>query len=404
MFKIRAQMMWFIAALYYGYEFLHRVAPSVLTNTLRQNLMVNEAQLGMIGAMYFYAYAALQIPAGILIDRYGAKRPLLIASGVLTLGSFLFATSTSIHAAYLSRFLIGAGSAFAFIACLKIAAQSFKLTSMPLIVGVTNLFGTLGALLGSAPLVFLVNSQGWYVAMMVLSFIGLFITALIGLFVKDGPDNINPGSPLPTQGRLKALLKDGHIWLLGLYSALLVAPIAALPEMWGVEYVKIAFHLPDAHAASIIHTIFIGTAIGGPLLGWLATQVYNKFNFMAFATLNAFLLLVCFIYWTTLPVLSLYAILFLYGFLTTNMLICFTLAVQLRPAMQGITIGFINTLIMAGGGLAQYMVGFMLDKLSTAHEGLYRVEDYQLALSILPLCLLVAIFLVMRLQFKQVRA
>ncbi len=76
---------WCIAALFYAYEFIHRVVPSILTEELRQAFHVNEHQLGIIGAMYFYAYAAFQLPAGILIDKYGATRLLIIASTVLTL-------------------------------------------------------------------------------------------------------------------------------------------------------------------------------------------------------------------------------------------------------------------------------------------------------------------------------
>src|SRR5579864_5516784 len=82
--------LWSIAALFYAYEFIHRVAPSVITSQLREAFSVNDHQLATIGAMYFYAYAAFQLPAGILIDKYGTKRVLVIASVILTLGSFLF--------------------------------------------------------------------------------------------------------------------------------------------------------------------------------------------------------------------------------------------------------------------------------------------------------------------------
>ncbi|MGD9590976.1 MAG: MFS transporter, partial [Candidatus Berkiella sp.] len=153
--------LWFIAALFYAYEFIHRVVPSILTEELRITFSVNEHQLGIIGAMYFYAYALFQLPAGILVDKYGAKRLLVIASTVLTLGSFIFATTTNPSIAQISRFMIGMGSAFAFVGCLKIGGQWLSDSAFPLVVGLTNFFGTMGALSGGKPLAILVNSFGW---------------------------------------------------------------------------------------------------------------------------------------------------------------------------------------------------------------------------------------------------
>lgn len=395
--------LWSIAALYYAYEFLHRVAPSVLTTQLREAFSVNEQQLGTIGAMYFYAYAAFQLPAGVLVDRYGAKRLLVLASTILTLGSFLFASTTSITVAQLSRFMIGAGSAFAFVGCLKIGAQWLAMSSFPLVVGLTNLFGTLGALSGGMPLSYLAEKVGWRPALLQVSFAGLLITLLLWLFLQDRP---NPKSSPETTTHdlieikphlwagLALVIKNPKTWIIALYGALLVAPIAAIPEMWGVEFLKVAYQIPGTHAAAITHTIFVGTAVGGPLIGWLMTHNQDKIHFMMLATLSALVLLSLFLYWTLIPQSILYGILFCYGICTANMLLCFTLITECHPPWaQGAAIGFINMVIMASAGLIQHGIGWMLDKLRSLHEGVYRVEDYHIALSILPVCLLIAIVL-----------
>jgi MFS family permease len=391
--------LWFIAALFYGYEFIHRVAPSILTFELRDAFDVNDHQLGIMGALYFYAYALCQIPAGILIDRYGPIKPLLIAAGVLTFGSFLFATTSFTGFAYLSRICIGAGSAFAFIGCLKIASQWLKKRSFPLVVGLTNLFGTLGAVLGGTPLSYLTQQDGWRSAMMEMSFVGLFIIFLLLFFTKNRneSDSSSKISVAQIQHSLFTILKTKPIWILGVYSALLVAPIAALPEMWGVEFIKVAYQLPATHAAGVTHTIFIGTALGGPLIGWLAAYVKNKFLLMRITTLGALTMLCFFLYWIEMPQLNLYGILFCYGLLTANMLLCFALVTEYAPPRcEGAAIGLLNTLIMAGGGLAQYLVGWLLNNLKNQHEGFILAIDYQIALTLLPMGL---VFASMLLQF-----
>lgn len=389
-------LFWGIAALFYAYEFVHRVVPSILTEELREAFSVNEHQLGVIGAMYFYAYAAFQLPAGILVDKYGAKRLLVMASAVLTLGSFLFTTTSSSSIAQISRFMIGAGSAFAFVGCLKIGAQWLAVSSFPLVVGLTNLSGTLGALIGGTPLSYLIKNVGWREALMEVSFAGLLITLLLWLFLqekKPAAQNKTPANFGLLAG-LALVMKNPQSWLIAIYGALLVAPIVALPEMWGVEFLKISYGISATQASAITHTIFVGTAVGGPLLGWAVTHIDDKAHFMMLCTLGALVLLLVFIYWNNLPYANLYAILFCYGVLTANMLLCFSLITKLHPEWaQGAAIGFTNMVIMASGGLTQHGVGWILNKLRYQHLGIYLVEDYHIALSILPICLLVAILI-----------
>lgn len=390
--QLKGWMLWALAALFYAYEFIHRVAPGVLTNQIREVFAANDHQLAIIGAMYLYGYALFQIPAGILIDRYGVKKVLVIASSILTLGSFLFTMTTSSGIAHASRFMIGAGSAFAFIGCLKIGSQWLANSSFPLVVGLTNLCGTLGALSAGAPLSLLVNKIGWREALIQLSFIGLLITLLLGLFLQEKKTPVSLKQPKLLTG-LILIVKTPYSWLIALYGALLVAPIAALPELWGVEYLQIAYQISGTQAAAITHTIFIGTATGGTLIGWLIVRLaLDETKLMAIASLGALLLLLIFLFLPTLPLTYLYAILFGYGILTANMLLCFSLMSKTYPAWaQGVAISFTNTIIMTFSGLVQDRVGWMLRKLHALHQGVYLVEDYQIALSILPVCLLFAI-------------
>ncbi len=389
--------LWLIAALFYAYEFIHRVVPSILTEELRIAFSVNEHQLGLIGAMYFYAYAAFQLPAGVLVDKYGAKRLLVIASTVLTLGSFLFATTSSASVAQISRFMIGMGSAFAFVGCLKIGGQWLAVSSFPLVVGLTNFFGTMGALSGGKPLASLVQTFGWHHVMMLVSFAGLFITVMMWLFLHDKPISKREQQKLThlsVLSGLKIVVRCPQSWLIAIFSALLVAPIVALPEMWGVEYLKITYDISAPEASAITHTIFIGTAVGGAVIGWAMTKIQHKLRFMAFSTFGALTLLSMFLYWNDLAFTNLYIMLFSYGVLTSNMLLSFTLITRLHPDWaQGAAIGFTNMVIMAFGGLMQHGIGWLLHTLKCQHEGMALIEDYHLAFSVLPVCLLLAIAL-----------
>jgi len=389
---------WGIAALFYAYEFFHRVAPSVLTTQLREFFVIDNKQLGTVGAMYLYAYAAFQLPAGLLVDKYGPKKLLVVASLMVTLGSFLFALAPHIYVAYFSRFLIGAGSAFAFVGCLKIGSIWLAASSFPLIVGLTNFCGTLGALSGGMPFSLLINHFGWHNALLVISFIGLFITLFLVLCLKPATKShfTLQESEVKTSlfKALKQIITSTQTWLIALYGTLLVIPIAAIPEMWGPEYLSFVHELPKQQASSITHTIFIGTALGGPIIGWIATQTTNYRYIMFPATSFALLLLFYFLYGSYSNISILYPVLFFYGLCTSNMLLCFTLIKNQQPIWaQGAAIGFVNMVIMFFGGITQYGIGWLLDYLRKSHEGIYTVSDYHTAMSILPFCLIIAISL-----------
>lgn len=387
-------IMWGIAAAFYAYEFIHRVALSVMTQQLKTDLSLNAQQLGQIGAMYFYAYAAFQLPAGIIMDRFGIKRVLVAASLILTLGSFLFTQASSALVAGTSRLLIGAGSAFAFVGCLKIAAQWLPKRNFPFVVGLTNLCGTLGALLGGAPLAHGVDTLGWRETFLYFSFIGLLITLLLGRFLQDKTESLETDThpPYSLISGFLLVVRNPQSWIIGLYGALLVAPIAALPEMWGVEYLQLTYQLPKTIASSLTDMIFVGTAIGGPLIGWFMLKRDDPIDVMMVATLMAVILLTLFLYGFHHPSPWMVMVLILYGIFTANMLLCFSLMTQAYPVWaQGAAIGFTNMVIMTVAGGIQHLIGWFLEYLHTNHIKLLSIRHYEITLALLPFCLLLAL-------------
>ena len=116
---------WGLAATYFGYAFFHRVAPSVIIDSLMRDLQVSGAVLGNLSAFYFYAYAGLQLPVGFMADHWGPRRLLACGALLCAAGSLLFAQSAGLSTAYAGRLMIGTGSAVAFVCALKLAVTWF---------------------------------------------------------------------------------------------------------------------------------------------------------------------------------------------------------------------------------------------------------------------------------------
>ena len=154
-----AWLIWLMAALFYCYGFFQRVAPSVMVSELMRDFAVGGAVMGTLSAFYFYAYAGLQVPIGVMIDRFGPKR-MLIAAGVLcAAGSVSFALAPGIGPAYVGRALIGAGAGCTWVSALKLAGNWFPAARFGMLTGMTLAFGMAGAVGGQAPLALAVEAN-----------------------------------------------------------------------------------------------------------------------------------------------------------------------------------------------------------------------------------------------------
>lgn len=399
-----AWAVWFVASLFYAIEFLQRVSPSVMALPLMQYFNIGPGKLSFIISLYFYAYALAQIPVGMMLDRFGARRLLTLACIVISFSSLLFALSQSLFILATARILIGFASAFAFLGVLKLSSAWFPENRYPLIVGLTNTLGVAGAILGEAPLAKLVQSYGWQQSMIILALIGFVISILIWFVIKDCPiclipDQIRKKINLPRVPQkkiikyLKKILTNQQIWLTAIYAGLMVAPVIALGELWAVPFISSQYHLSAVMSASINSAMFIGIALGGPINGLLAAYVKDMKWIMRFGNSMAFICLVFFIYDKHLAAVPLFILLLLFGFGTSSMLIVFTLnKSRFSPEYSATIAAFTNIIIVMSGSIFQDILGFLLH-----HFDSKSFLDYTAAFSIIPcvsfLCFILLFFI-----------
>lgn len=357
--NLRSWLIWLTAGLFYLFEFVHRVALSVMLPELSQSFNVSSALLSGLAASYFFAYAFAQIPVGLLIDRFGTRRLLTLACFIVTVGSFLFAYTDNILLATYCRILIGFGSAFAFVGCLKLAANWFPAHRFAFIVGLTNLCGIGGALIGGNPIAHAVDAFGWREVMYSSGIIGLAISLLLWKVVRDGSQHKK--SEL-IRFKLLAVIQNRQTWLIAIVAGCMVAPIVSYSELWGVTYIMHTYNLSRPDAAHITTLTFIGIAIGGPSIGWLSDYFRQRTIFMAIGIVGA-LISMCLILFG--PIMPLWLVSLLhgtFGFFTSSMLLCFSLNSEATSAsIRATTIAFTNSIIMLSGALLQTLSGYLLD-------------------------------------------
>jgi len=397
-FKTSPWIMWGLAAFFYFYEYFLQVSPGVMVPELMHAFSVNAAALGGLVASYFYIYAPMQIPVGVLLDRYGPRRLTTIATALCALGCFLFGTAKLLSVAEMGRLFIGFGSAFAVVSCLSIAATRFPINRFALLTGLTVTAGMLGAIGAQTPLALLVAGVGWRGSMLTLALIGVGLSLLMWFFVRDKKSvNVARMKQKSLFSGLYYIVRQKQNWLVALYGGLVYAPTSIFCGLWGVPFLMATYHLDRPVAAGVISMAFIGWVIGSPLGGWYSDFIGRRLSVLYMASIGAFIALAFLIYVPHLTLLQLNVLLFAFGFFSSGFLPSFSIIREINPpSINGTALGFMNMLNMVGGAAGQPLVGFLLDLFWQGQmEGstrVYSATNFHDALIALPVMLAISIF------------
>ncbi|MDR1289083.1 MAG: MFS transporter [Holosporales bacterium] len=397
----RPWLIWWITAAFYLYELVLRVSPSVMTEGLMSSFNATSTLIGILVSFYYYSYTILQLPCGIMLDKLGAKNLLLVSALLCVVGSCLFASPEKIYIAQIGRFLVGAGSACAFVSCLQVATSLFTKKYFVILVGITNVMGTLGGLLGGFPIAKSVNAIGWRNTTYVLAAIGLIIIALIILFIPKNIKSISDNKNNESHSILKnilSLVRNHQIVLSGVISGLMYLPISAFAELWIVPFFMAKHGIDNEKASTAAATIFVGIAFGSIVLAMAAKKLGGYMRTIRLASLSTAIMFAVLIFGSDSLSTSL-LIVFIIGFLTGAQPICFTCAKNNASSnLSGTTLALTNCIIMSLGAVFQPALGALLDTFwnGTVTENGMRIYDascYKLTILTIPASLIIAYFI-----------
>jgi MFS family permease len=360
----RPWLVWGFGPMVFFYAWFQRVAPSIMIDPLMRDLGVSALVLGNLSAVYFYAYAGLQLPVGVLVDRFGPRRLLSCGLAVCALGTTVFALATDIGAAYLGRLLIGGGAAFGFVGGLKLATTWLAPRHFALASGLLMMSGMLGGILGQAPLAAVVEVTGWRPALLASAAAGLALAAATWWVVRDAPGATPPGHGSGAVG-LRPLLRavlDRQNLLLALVLGAMTAPLLGFAGLWGVAWLMQVHGMSRPEAAGFASLLLLGWAAGSPLAGAVGEGLgRRKHQLMAAVTLGGAGLGVV-LWLPSPPPLLLGALFVLCGACFGTMVLGFAIARDSNPpAAQGAAFGFLNAAVVGSGAVFQPLVGWILD-------------------------------------------
>ncbi|STX28506.1 major facilitator superfamily (MFS) transporter [Legionella beliardensis] len=298
----KAILVWLICVFFYLYEFLLRTILGTFQQPIMHELNLTQVQFALLSSTsYLLVYGLMQIPVGIIVDRFGLKKSMFVAVLICALSNLGFGFVTTYEMAVFNRILMGLGSSFGFV-CLLVAVYDWMpKPNIAFFIGLSQFFGTLGPMLAGGPLNTLASTGivGWREIFIALAGIGIILSLVILLFVEKNKQHagnfIILSRPQATLDNLRILIKQPQIWCIMLGGAFIYFSLEYLSENEGKNFLM---HrgFSSNFSSYMITLAWLGFAIGSPIVGYFSDKIKRRKPFLLFSALATFIALIGIIY------------------------------------------------------------------------------------------------------------
>jgi len=385
-----------LLAISYVLVYFHRLCPTVLAVDIMKDLKTGGAITGLLAAAYFYPYALMQIPAGLLSDSWGPRNTITLFFIVAVAGSIILGMSQSVTTAIVGRTLVGIGIAMLFVPTMKVLAEWFHVREFAFMTGLLMAMGGVGLLISATPLVLLSAWVGWRQSFIFVGIVTLVIAILIWFFVKDRPSDFGWPSPSgsgkesePSIGLLesmKQVLTCRHFWPLAIWFFFALGIFFSFGGLWGGPYLIQIYHMSKAETGNIVSMLAFGLVFGSMFLGFLSDKVFKaRKPVLIFSAAISILLTGLLAFYTDqIPKPGLYALFFFLSVFSSSIVVIgFSMNKELFPVqIAGTATGLVNIFPFAGGAIFQPFLGYILEKHGKTGDA-FTLEGYQSAFLVL---------------------
>jgi sugar phosphate permease len=369
----------------------YRTSSAVIASDLVRDLSLTPQDLGLLSSVFFYAFALVQIPMGMAIDKFGAKRVMVFLScvGLVGVGSFAFANSFPM--AMVGRALMGAGMACALMGTFTFISIWFPSRAFTTISGVIISIGMLGSIGATAPLAFAVDRVGWRKTFLFIALVQLAVTLWIFKGVEKNPSDEPESSDIRSvgsNGRSNVATKDiiaifllPSFWFISLAAFVRYGTYISISGLWAGPYLEHIYRLSLVERGKILLFFPVGAIIGGPIFGILSDRVSKDRRTVATAAMFFYTLCVFPLvgFMTSFSAGMLAVDFFLIGFAESFSPILYANIKELLPSsVTGTAMSAVNFFTMGGAGFFQHIMGIVIERFSI-QEGQLPPEAFSFA-------------------------
>ncbi|MCX7124940.1 MAG: MFS transporter [Gammaproteobacteria bacterium] len=394
-----AWIVWFVAAVFVLFQFFLQLSSGEIIASLMKSFALTAFGGGLLASSYYYIYVALQIPTGMLIDRYGPRGILSFGALMVCLGCLIFYAAKTVFIAFVGRILMGGGSAFAFVGCLNVISIWFPARRFAFMAAIVETAGMIGAIVGDFWLAHFLERTGWRGAMLFAAIFSGILSIFLLLIVRNNPKRkklpVMASAKISLMAGLKQIMRNPIIWVNGIYSGVMFGIVTVFIALWAIPFFELSHHVDLVTATLCTSALYVGVAVGGPVLGWLDGKTRWRREIMIFNAFCAAVFLFLSIYCINLSLIIIAVFLFFTGICASSYVLTFAIANEIAtPNNRSTSIGFTNMLCVIFAPIFQPFVGFLItyfDGKNVATETAAElIVHFQWAVTLVPMLALIA--------------
>lgn len=384
---------WGIAVCCFMVQLTIQFSSGMMANQLSRDFNLDAMSVAVLMGMVFYPNILLQIPAGMVTDRFGAKRVLSVGALVCATGAWGFAHAGGFYSACFFRVWMGSGFAFAFVAMAYLIANWMQRDSFALMFSIAEMIALSFTIFAMRYLAVVLPNSSWRDFIMGIMYLSLVLGALAALFIEDRPDYLEDSQDALSFAdifvQLKLFVKDIKMWANGIYSGLLFSCLSCFVAQWGPLFLSRATTVTLDEAATMCTSLTFGLIVSCPLLSWVLPKIQNIRLVLSLAALTTSILLSVVVMFPMMNLWFMQICLFLVGFFSVAYLTSFTIAhYYVRPGSKSTAIGFTNMLATIFGPMLSILIAGMIESHKVGEN--YVLEDYQYGMTLLPMAMFLA--------------
>ncbi len=392
--------------MFYLFAYFARVETAVLVDDLMCDFQLNASQIGAIVSVLYMPYIAMQIPWGLICDKFGSRLVVSICCTFSTLGVLIFGVATATWQLVFARLLIGFSSSAAYLSCGKIISNTLPSKKYALFMGTTFFIGSMGGVFGSTVTANLANLFGWRTLTCSMTLVGITISVLAFFLLEKVTYIRKENIKVNVLEGLKILVKSPYCWIVGIAGCMVNLPVSAIAELWGTSFIQARFNVTTSEASICASVMFITGGIGCILAAKTANKLNSNKNTVALFSVGTLLTFIVAIYsnsinfWTCVSLFGLCSI-----FSGAGILIFDMIRQSVPEKFVATSVGYADMFVMAGGIVFQPVIGQLLDffKLGKADAvgiSAYDISTYRSAFACIPVAIAISIICMLFIKGK----
>lgn len=349
---------WIIASIFYAYQYVLRVMPSIMMADIMQKFNIDAVIYGQFSGIYYIGYAFMHLPLGIMLDRYGPKKVITICILLTVLGLLPLVFSNYWIWPLIGRGLIGIGSSAAILGVFKIIRMSFSADRFSRMLSLSVTIGLIGAIYGGGPLSKLYDIFGYTFVIQFFACAGLLLGA-ITYFIVPAMEKVHSTTVLSD---LKTVLVNKKVLQLCIYSGLLVGPLEGFADVWGAIFLKKVYGLEPSVATTLPSMIFIGMCFGAPVLSLVAEKTRCYLGSIIGAGILMMVVFVALIFNALFTISGISIAFLLVGVACSyQILSIYKASTYVSNEVVGLTTAVANMIIMSFGYAFHSIIGYVIN-------------------------------------------